>query len=42
MVGAVLYDSELQSQAERVCVAIETELDFSSAYKNISSVAFRA
>lgn len=41
VVGAGLYDSELQSQAERVCVAIETQLDFSSAYKNTSSVAFR-
>uniref|UniRef100_H3DMG8 Nucleolar complex protein 3 homolog n=1 Tax=Tetraodon nigroviridis TaxID=99883 RepID=H3DMG8_TETNG len=37
LAGALLLDAELQSQAERVCVAMETELDVSSVYKNISS-----
>ncbi|TNN04234.1 nucleolar complex protein 3 homolog [Takifugu flavidus] len=36
VVGALLYDSDLQSQAQRVCVAMETELDFASAYTNLN------
>lgn len=41
VVGPLLLDTELQNQAMRVSVAMETELDFSSTYKNISSVTFK-